>query len=116
MRHDLVAQTALNTEHTIRPQPGDYWHEMFVPIALVVWTDGEYVEYLDRQTHYKSLNANEWTFDTEKPMIRSTIEEFSKHMHYETISNECWVDVIPTSSRMMIFVNNALEFKRKTPP
>lgn len=86
---------ALNKEHTIRPQPGDLWIERVAATYLVVWTDGWYVEYLDHAVHRKTMDDG-WTWDTDKPLIRKTVEEFSKMLHYSnTPELGCWCDVSP---------------------
>lgn len=90
------ARHALNKEHTIRPQVGDVWHEMFCVVYLVIWTDGEHIEYLDH-THKKDVDRGHWTWTFEKPAIRKTIEAFAKGLHYGSIAG-CWADVVPNAA------------------
>lgn len=118
MAIDWKAQEALNTEHTIRPQPCDYWHEMFCPVLLVVWTDGEHVEYLDSTEHHQDCGDGRWTFNTDKPLVRRTVEEFAERLHYQSqaMRSKCWCDVIPKNERLRPIVAAALETRRRVAP
>ena len=116
MSRDWAAQEALDTEHTIRPQPGDLWEEMLCVQFLVVWTDGEFIEYLDAQEHRVPAGDNEWTWDTAKPLKRSTVEEFARMLHYSTpsMAHKCWASVHPGC--MLWAVRASLDARKRRAP
>lgn len=116
MMRDYLAQQKLNIEHTIRPQPGDYWQDMCSPCFLVVWSDGEYMEYLDTDVHRKRIGDYNWTWDTTKPPLRCRIEEFAKQLRYETIPDSCWADVMPDHPAHRFAVPLALQARKKVAP
>ncbi len=120
MSYNHEAQLALNKEHRIRPQPGDYWHDMYSPILLVVWQDGEHVEYLENIVHYVNVYDG-WKWNVDLPPTRSTYEDFAKRILYsiqsEALKDLTWCDVIP--DRMREYVDGALlnrKLKRYTTP
>ena len=118
MSYNHEAQLALNKEHRIRPQPGDYWHDMYSPILLVVWQDGEHIEYLDYAVHRVGVSGG-WKWNVDLPLVRSTYEDFAKRILYQSksMSELTWCDVIP--DRMREYVDGALlnrKLKRYTTP
>ncbi len=81
--YDHEAAKARSKEHLIRPQPGDYWHEMFTPIRIVVWTDGEFIEFADSQTQVM-LHEGERCWDTDKPPPAPRSKSFAHTCSMET--------------------------------
>lgn len=109
MTYDREKQQALNAEHVIRPQPGDYWHEMFAHVFLVVWRDGEHVEVLTCTEHTIDFPLeNKWTWNTAKPAIRMTYEEFAAQVR------DALCDVLPNRCRWA--VEAALETRKAVAP
>ena len=110
MNYNHEAQQALNAEHRIRPRPGDVWHEMYCVLFLVIWTDGEHIEYLDNQNHQKSVDASHWTWTFEKPENRCTVEEFRKRISYGS-GERTFCDVFDTAPKHQWAVEEALKTK-----
>lgn len=65
------------------PVPGDYWHEMFLPVAKVLEVDSQYV-LLDK---FRG-----------RP-VRMTRASFSKWLRYSTIPEKTWADVYRAEAR-----------------
>lgn len=86
------ARKALNNKHLLDPQPGDYWHECFTPILLVVSVNGALIEYVD--TDHLTSDLDGRYFGTEKPMHRGTWMSLVKKLSYEN-SDGTWADVLP---------------------
>lgn len=92
MPYDYAAQVTLNQEALADPQPGDYWHEMFDMVLLVVKITGSIVWYVDEDM---STEEGRWTFNpTQKPkMVHKDV--LSKRLRYdsETMGDKTWADV-----------------------
>lgn len=70
-----------NLDALMNPQPGDYWHEMFVPYFIVVNIEGEQYRVLSCMGGPKSFNRKDelnaqievdnghWAFDYSKSML-----------------------------------------------
>lgn len=109
-------QDELNDEHLIRPQPGDYWFERCCPIRVVLWVDGEHLEYLDFDTHRMEMPGvvetvnSRWIWNVSVPAIRCTYEEFAKYLKYNSIPGT-WADVAP--EKLLCVVDEWKAFKRR---
>jgi len=68
----------VNIEHAANPLPGDYWHEMFAPICVVLAVAGGMVVYCDKT---RSTDNDHWTWDLSQPSAK-TREEFRRWLHY----------------------------------
>lgn len=97
MRTDCEVQKTLNIQHANNPQPGDYWQELFIPIRLVIRVDSGIVEYLDSQIHVKTVDADHWTWDINKPSCLCMVAEFSEFLQYssKSMKDEYWCNVVP---------------------
>lgn len=90
--HDRERQAMLNELHTDKPQPGDYWQEMFCPICVVLEVDDDCVVYC---TKTKPVEVNSWTWDLNKSLFEiKTIDEFKDWLSYGSIPG-FWCDVLP---------------------
>ena len=72
---------AINIEHLADPKPGDYWHEMFMPIALVLARVCQWVVV--------------WKLASDDRPIVMTIDEFGMWLRYKTIPDKTWAHCIP---------------------
>ena len=72
-----------NLRHLIKPRPGDYWHEMFAPICVVVAVLGKEVLYLSNKDTVDTDDRH-WTWDVEKPLRSMTLKKFRKWLCYDT--------------------------------
>lgn len=64
MEKDPEKRHKVNVEHAMRPRIGDYWHEMFVPILVVVGRL-ESDDVLVCKTK-KDVGGNRWEWDLTK--------------------------------------------------
>jgi hypothetical protein len=91
-------------EHRIEPKIGDYWHEMFTPILVVVGVTDDAVSVCKP----KSVDHNHWTWDMDK-IERMTRDAFAKYVTYEgcgttaeSLKDKCWCDVVPEAHPWVI--------------
>lgn len=63
MADSLDRQKRLNLKHLKNPQVGDYWHEMLVPVLVVLDVDDEGITVCKRT---KQVDNNHWTWDLGK--------------------------------------------------
>lgn len=85
---DNAKQDALNRKHAEHPEPGDFWDEMFVPIARVLMVS-------DSLVCFQRLNGcREMTETSPKPHVMSR-RAFNKWLRYDTIRDKTWADVSP---------------------
>ena len=80
----------LNERHAKDPKLGDYWHEMFNGICVVIEVDLIHVTICKTK---RSVGMNEWTWDLSNLDIM-THEEFQRWLSYDTRPGY-WADVIP---------------------
>src|SRR6266487_4051314 len=84
-------QEAKNNEHIKNPQPGDYWHDMFCPIAIVLAVTEESVTFCEKT---KEIDHDYWTWDLS--IIKKVWkEDFGKNFYYdsEKMKDKTWCDV-----------------------
>jgi hypothetical protein len=90
-----ITRQEKNLEHLAEPVPGDYWHEMYNPILLVLAR-------LDQSSvvicEPKDVSESEWTWDIDSPQ-RLTLNEFGDRLLYKTIPGT-WADCV-CSTRML---------------
>lgn len=94
-----------NRAHRDNPEPGDYWNEMFSPVALVLKVDGQLVTMLK---HTKPTDPGHWTWDTDKVTVM-TKRQFGKWISYDTIPDKTWCYVFPKHKHFEHFLNEARE-------
>src|SRR6478609_2151856 len=84
-------------EHLSRPQVGDYWHEMFAPVCVVVGKTDTTVT-ICKNT--KSVDDEHWTWNTLKIEVMS-LDDFKKWLCYESDSmkDKTWCHVIPEAHK-----------------
>lgn len=90
-------------KHAKNPQPGDYWHEMFTPILLVLKVTRKQVIFLEK---VKAVGKDRWTWDVEKVSVLPR-KEFKKKLYYSTMP-KTWCDVVPNWRDADAFIEAAL--------
>lgn len=91
----------INTRHRLDPKVGDYWHEMFSGIMVVVGRTEDAVIVCDKK---RSTPDGGWFWDTTTTR-KFTLEEFSAYPTYVGLSptsimkDKCWCDVVPESQK-----------------
>ena len=77
----------LTNKHAENPEPGDYWHEMFNPVAVVLEVKG------DELTICKTTrrHGEGWTWDLEF-CYTTTKQKFKDWISYDNIEGY-WCDV-----------------------
>lgn len=96
-KRDRKLQNALNLRAASHPEVGDYWHERYAPILLVVLVRNGQVVCLHRTQDHED---NKWSWDYNRIVIYPSIESFRKYLMRDrfgnqSITNETWADVIP---------------------
>lgn len=95
----------VNRVHCEKPEPGDYWHEMFSPVALVLAVSAYHVAFLKHTNNDK----DGWTWDTSK-VDAMTPAEFAKFLKYGgsgPLSQKTCGDVVPNWKHWKEFANEA---------
>jgi hypothetical protein len=92
-----------NIRRAAEPQPGDYWHECFMPVALVLQAGPFSVSYLHRQ---KAAGSDgRWTWDTADVATKSR-KEFQAWLSYGSIPGT-WAAVVPNWKHWSEFADDA---------
>lgn len=81
----------LNEKHATNPMPGDYWHEMFTPIAVVLDVVGDTVVFC-RNTESSGTNHWRWNHKLSERLPKAT---FAHLFRYETMPDKFHADVVP---------------------
>jgi len=89
----------LNQKHAAKPEPGDYWHEMFCPLLVVIAVSHGLVIYHRAQ---KDVENNKWTWDLSKPHESKRLDEFYKWLEYDTIPGRFWVRCEPGAHKWVL--------------
>jgi len=97
MAYDAKAEMQKAEQHATHPEPGDYWHEMFYPIYLVVAADAFHVWYLHKQ---KSVDKDHWTWDLDQIEVKP-IAEFKRSLEYGSIPGYS-ANVYPRSMKELV--------------
>ena len=85
----------INMAHLDNPMPGDYWHEMFSPVALVITVVEGFVIFKKLcGGGLKELPDGKLSAEGIEP-IAWTLKEFRKYMTYSSMSDKTWADVMP---------------------
>lgn len=85
-----MTQIELNDKHLDDPQPGDYWHEMFCGICVILKRIRNQVVLCRTK---KSIDKDHWTWDLDRLEIM-TLDDFKAWLSYNSIPG-CWCDVCP---------------------
>lgn len=81
-----------NEKHSKDPQPGDYWHEMFSPMAVVLDVQGDTVVFC---RHTVDLGKCwRWNHKLSERLPKS---EFANLFRYKTMPHKFHADVVPRS-------------------
>lgn len=86
-----LEREALAEEHASNPQPGDYWHECFTPICVVIDLYYGFVIFCKTLKH---LDGG-WTWDLDS-LDAKPVAEFKRWLSYKTIPGY-WAHVEPRS-------------------
>lgn len=88
-------QELLNTKHAKSPERGDYWHEMFHPIRVVLGVTSDIVTFCETT---KPTSKDRWTWDLSKVNV-VPLKDFGPYLHYqsEPMKHKTWADVAPRS-------------------
>ena len=86
---DFATMERESREHLLNPKAGDYWHEMFTPICVVLEVGADVL------TLCRSIEAvkDGWTWNLTKRETK-TRREFAKWLSYESIPDKTWCHVI----------------------
>ena len=81
----------MDKEHASNPKPGDYWHECYSPVCVVLAVAAGVVIYCDTPKE----TDNGWTWDLEGKRQAKSIQDFYKWLEYDTIPNRFWASCCP---------------------
>lgn len=84
---------AANIQHARNPEVGDYWHEMFCPVMVVLDVTSLHVIICKKK---KDVDRDHWTWDVSETK-HLTREQFALEPHYSTakMAHKFHCDVIP---------------------
>jgi hypothetical protein len=87
-------------KHADKPRRGDYWHECFCPILIVIESTKHSVTYVDET---KAVDKDHFTFDPQG-VKTITRKEFAKKMRYssENLNHKCWGMVEPKRGKKWV--------------
>lgn len=120
MAYDQDIANLTNLKHAKDPQIGDYWHECFTPIAVVVDVSRFSIVLCEKT---KSPDEKSWTWDLDKLEVY-TKKDFVNRFRYgrvgkpkfkgtddmTSIKNKFWCDVSPKAHEWVI---DALDEREK---
>lgn len=99
---DWKEQEAISLEHCECPAVGDYWEDLFCPVALVVEVSDFSVSLLRKRV---PVDAGHWTFDTDKVETMSRTE-FRRWLSYGRTPGT-WANVHPNWEHAQTFIEEA---------
>lgn len=82
------AHRQMNEKHINDPMPGDYWHEMFTGICVVLAVDENNVTICRKK---KDVDRDHWTWDLSEKEVMTRLD-FKTWLSYGTIPGT-WADV-----------------------
>lgn len=85
-----IARDRLNIKHSENPEVGDFWHEIFSPIARVLQVEEKWIV-----IQKLSGQGGEMTNKNDPMPIIMSRRDFKKWIRYESIPDKTWADVIP---------------------
>lgn len=98
MKLDWPEIDARNIKHADDPQPGDYWHEMFCGICVVLEAGLFSVTVCKTK---KDVDADSWTWDLTKTHTMKR-RDFSAWLRYDTIPDKTWAIVEPEAHKWAV--------------
>lgn len=93
-----------NLQSATHPKIGDYWHDMYCPVTVVVSVTEEHVFICEKT---KDVDDQHWTWDLDKITSYTRADFLQRHRYGRIgnpefiatdsadIKNEFWADVIP---------------------
>jgi hypothetical protein len=81
----------LNLKHAVDPRRGDYWHEMFCPIRVVLRVTGETVTFCEKT---KEVDSGHWSWDIEHVQVLPA-KSFRQGLEYSSMKDKFHADVVP---------------------
>jgi hypothetical protein len=93
-----TARDLQDMEHAKNPQPGDWWHEMFSPVCVVLAVAAGLVIYCDKT---KSTSKDRWTWDLTVRKSK-TLQEFHDWLQYNTIPDRYMASVEPGAHKWVL--------------
>lgn len=81
---------ATNLEHIRNPVRGDYWHEMFAPVCVVVSVSEDAVEVCEKFKHVEDHIEPDYAQTVSIPRA-----EFGLRFFYNSMRGKTWCDVSP---------------------
>lgn len=107
----MLIDHELNLQALDNPHLGDYWHEQFCGVLLVIDFDLESnrIGFVDKKNY---TTNNLWYWDEDQKPIFTPLRTFRRKLRYEpdNIYSNCWCDVIRSNPTCR---NEALDFKDK---
>lgn len=94
---DFNDRQARNLKHLADPQIGDYWHEMYIPVCVVVGRGNDSVILC---TKTKEVDSEHWTWDLGHIETRP-LDDFAKWLKYKSkgMGDRTWCSVVPESQK-----------------
>lgn len=89
------ARNALNLKHLHNPEPGDYWHEMFCPVIVVIDVD------LEKDAVYVIDARGKQSIDSDTDVILVDKEDFISVNSYKHRQDTTPSDVSPGKYKAM---------------
>jgi hypothetical protein len=82
-----------NAKHAAEPMRGDYWHEMFCPVRVVLHVTPDIVVFCEKT---KATDPNHWTWDLDH-VVKVFKEDFGDRLRYgsEAMKDKFWAWVAP---------------------
>ena len=96
-----------NQEALDKPQPGDYWHEMFSPYFIILKVIGNKLIICDTR---KDVDKNHWTWSLKDWKLVDK-NYLKKKVTYSTIDGFC-ADVVRNSQKHYSFVEDFNELTK----
>jgi hypothetical protein len=104
---DTDYRRSQNKQHVADPQPGDYWHEMFTPVCLVLDASKFHVALLCDAKHV----SGGWNWDTSKVTVLSRAAFVAKLMYEQQVDQGTWCDVVPEWAHWRVIADEALKVR-----
>jgi hypothetical protein len=90
MSYDHEKQKHLNKMHVLHPMPGDYWHDMYSPVARVLDATDDWIIV----QKVSGMGGKEISDTDPKPCAMKK-SAFRRWISYKSIAGETWASVIP---------------------
>src|SRR3990172_3157522 len=91
-------QKQINEQHLFCPEPGDYWHENFVPACVVIEASSEVVTLCNSS---KDVDSDRWTWDLSKIQTLAA-SEFRQWLSDGYSLPDTWATCEPGAHKWMV--------------